>query len=120
MLIKQVENELGITRETIRYYIQEGLISPVQGENRYRDYSEEDIKQLKRIMILRQLDVSVADIRDILSGDVDICSVMAESKKHLDKKQIYVNDARSICEDLEKGNNNLFDPDLYFKDYNVV
>jgi len=56
MKIKEVENQVGMTRANIRYYEQEGLLNPTsRNENNYREYSEEDVKQLQRIKILRLL-----------------------------------------------------------------
>lgn len=120
MTIKQVEGLLGIKRETIRYYIQEGLVSPRQRENGYRMYSEEDVRQLKRIMILRQLEVSISDIRDILSGAKDLDSVLEVSRQVLDKKSEYVSDAIWICKQLTETNDSKFDPEPFFKDYNAA
>ena len=120
MTIKKVEGILGIKRETIRYYIQEGLVSPRQKENGYRMYSDEDIDQLKRIMILRQLEVSIADIRAVIRGEKDLASVLDKSKEVLDVKSEYVQDAIRICKDLIQSNDSEFDPKPYFKDYKAV
>jgi DNA-binding transcriptional MerR regulator len=114
MTIKQVEEILGINRETIRYYIHEGLVSPRQNDKGYRFYSDEDVKQLKRIMILRQLEVSVAGIRDILNGDLDFIPVLEQSKVILDKKSKYVDDAIRICAELAQSGDSNFDPDPLF------
>ena len=114
MTIKQVEEILGINRETIRYYIQEGLVSPRQNENGYRFYSEDDVQQLKRIMILRQLEVSISDIRDILQGNREFIPVLEKSKVILEKKVRYVNDAIRICAELAQSADSNFDPDPFF------
>ena len=48
MKIKEVEQRVGITRANIRYYEEEGLLNPVRNrENNYREYSEEDVKNLE-------------------------------------------------------------------------
>ena len=49
MNIKEIEERSGLTRANIRYYEQEGLIAPVRRENKYRDYSEEDLETLLRV-----------------------------------------------------------------------
>ena len=41
MTIGELERELGMTRANIRFYEQEGLLSPHRGENGYRDYAPE-------------------------------------------------------------------------------
>ena len=49
MKINEVEQQAGITKRNIRFYEQQGLLSPKRnGENGYRDYSEEDVAELKK------------------------------------------------------------------------
>ena len=55
MNIKEIEERSGLTRANIRYYEQEGLLAPARRENKYRDYSEEDLETLLRIALLRSL-----------------------------------------------------------------
>lgn len=118
MTIKEVEELLGIDRETVRFYIRKGLLSPKQIAKNYRIYSEEDVARLKRILILRQMEVSIADIGRILSGETDLQSVLAGSKELIRQKQRIVNDAADICDKLMKdGSDASFDPDLYFINY---
>ena len=62
MKIKEVEECLQVPRATIRFYEKEGLINPKKGENGYREYSDYDILILKKIIVLRKLGFSVADI----------------------------------------------------------
>ena len=115
MRIKQVEELLGIDRETIRFYIKEGLISPEQGSNRYRDYSDEDIRQLKRILIMRDLEMSVADIRGVFSGESDFAAELRASSDALSEKQAVVTDSIRICNELMKSDTVGFDPERYFR-----
>ena len=61
MNIKEIEERSGLTRANIRYYEQEGLIAPVRRENKYRDYSEEDLETLLRIALLRNRGFSLAE-----------------------------------------------------------
>lgn len=64
MLIKEVQKETGLPLQSIRYYEREGLISPARNqENRYRDYSEEDVEQLRTIAFCRKLGMPICDIR---------------------------------------------------------
>ena len=45
MTIKEVEQLTGITRQNIRFYEREGLITPRRNpENQYREYSADDVK----------------------------------------------------------------------------
>lgn len=48
MKINEVEQQVNITKKNIRFYEQQGLLSPKRNlENGYRDYSEEDVTELK-------------------------------------------------------------------------
>lgn len=55
MNIKEVEKQLSVSRSIIRFYEKEGLLKPERKENNYRDYSEQDIAALKKILVLRKL-----------------------------------------------------------------
>ena len=77
MTIKDVESKVGITKANIRYYENEGLISPKRNDaNNYREYSEEDIEQLERIKVLRVLGVPISDIRELKNGKATLENVM--------------------------------------------
>ena len=68
MTIKEVEQILNIPRATIRYYEKEKLIDPQRTENGYRDYSDEDVELLKKIIILHFVDyrIFVFDVQFLL------------------------------------------------------
>ena len=51
MKIHELENELNISRANIRFYEKEGLLTPARKENGYRDYSDDDIAVLKKIIV---------------------------------------------------------------------
>ena len=68
MTIKELEERTGMTRANIRFYESEGLLSPARRENGYRDYSEEDVKTLEKIHLLRQLHLDIDTIRLVQKG----------------------------------------------------
>ena len=66
MQIKEVERLTGMTRANIRFYEKQGLLNrTTRNEYNYRDYTEEDVRQLQRIKLLRMLEVSMDDIKEI-------------------------------------------------------
>lgn len=69
MNIAEAERRTGLTRANIRFYEKEGLLKPTRGENGYRDYTEDNVQTLRKIMLLRRLRLSVPDIRAIESGE---------------------------------------------------
>jgi MerR family transcriptional regulator, repressor of the yfmOP operon len=69
--IEQVAQRTGLTKRTLRYYEEVGLLPPTDrtGGN-YRRYSEEDIKLLQQIKELRDLlGFSLNDIRKLLDAE---------------------------------------------------
>lgn len=69
MLINEVCKECHVTKKAIEYYIEQGLIAPSVQENGYRNFSDKDVLCLKKISILRNLGLSVTDIRAVLSSE---------------------------------------------------
>ena len=67
MKINEVEAAVGVTKKNIRFYEEEGLITPSREPgNGYRSYSQADVERLRRIKLLRKLDVPLAEIREML------------------------------------------------------
>ena len=68
MFINEVCKKCSLTKKAIEYYIEQGLICPSVQENGYRCFSKEDAERLKKISILRNLGLSITEIRVVLSG----------------------------------------------------
>ena len=69
--IDQVAAQTGLTKRTLRYYEEMGLLPPTdRTEGNYRRYSDEDIHRIDHIKKLRDLlGFSLADIRAMLDVD---------------------------------------------------
>jgi len=69
--IEQVATRTGLTKRTLRYYEEVGLLPPTdRTEGNYRRYCESDIQRLERIKKLRDLlGFSLTDIREILEAE---------------------------------------------------
>ncbi len=77
MTIKEAEEQTGLSRSTIRFYEKEKLIEPSRNDkNGYRDYSEKDIEIIKKIAYLRTLEISIEDIRCIISEKVSLAEII--------------------------------------------
>lgn len=68
MTIKDMEQLTGIPKTNIRFYEAQGLISPDRSSNGYRVYGQSHAEALKRIKLLRGLDVPIETIRDVSQG----------------------------------------------------
>jgi len=79
MKINEVEAAVGVTKKNIRFYEEEGLITPSREPgNGYRSYSQADVERLRRIKLLRKLDVPLAEIREMLEGQKTLAEGMAQ------------------------------------------
>lgn len=67
MNISRVAEKCGVPPKSIRYYESIGLIHPAERRpNRYRSYSEDDMRTLAFIRRARSLGFSVEGVRDLL------------------------------------------------------
>ena len=103
MKINEVEAAVGVTKKNIRFYEEEGLITPSREPgNGYRSYSQADVERLRRIKLLRKLDVPLADIREMLEGQRTLAEGMAQQLERLSTRRKDLNEAIGFCEMLEK------------------
>lgn len=102
MTIRDVEERTGLTRANIRYYEQEGLLHPKREANGYRDYGEEDMNTLGRIRLLRQLGVSIEQLRALQSGEVELASVLTEAQNALEQQRTENDEAQALCQRLQR------------------
>lgn len=84
MTIKEVEERTGLTRSNVRFYEKEKLIAPSRNENNsYRDYSERDVEDIKKIAYLRTLGISIEDIRKVMSKETTLQKVIERQSEVL-------------------------------------
>ena len=112
--IKEVEQLTGITKQNIRYYERQRLISPNRNpENDYREYSDKDIKQLKVIKVLRKLDMPIEEIRKLLNHDITLSDAMEFQKERLTQERDRLSDALDFCNRINESELEQFDADSY-------
>jgi DNA-binding transcriptional MerR regulator len=58
----------GVSRRTVRYYIQEGLLTPPFGLGRGSHYGREHLEQLLRVKAMQEQGLALEEIRGVLSG----------------------------------------------------
>lgn len=102
MTIKELEAELGIPRASIRFYEKQKLISPKRGENAYRDYSNEDVATLKKIIIFRKLGLTISEIKDLIDGNADLPDSINQNIIALKKQIEELNGSLEICRQIQK------------------
>lgn len=67
MLIAEVCKATGLTKKAVEYYTEQGFIAPALLSNGYRDFSESDAEKLRKIRVLRLLDMNLPEIQEALS-----------------------------------------------------
>ena len=89
MKIKEICEKTGLTDRTVRYYIEENLISPFYTENylgrKAFDFSEEDLERLKEIATLRAFGFSVEEIKDISVGKLESQQIIEQVKQRTEE-----------------------------------
>ena len=100
MNIQEIERRLGVPRANIRYYEKEGLLHPRRSANNYRDYSEEDLETLKKICLLRRLDMPVETIRAVQAGEVPLAEALARQERLLAGEAARLDRAQAVCRSM--------------------
>lgn len=98
MKINEIAQRVGITRKNIRFYEQEGLLSPQRDrENGYRNYSGEDEDTLRRIKLMRKLGLPLEEIRQMQSGRLTLSEGMRRQLATLERQQRDLAVAQEFC-----------------------
>lgn len=117
MKINDMERLLGVKRSSIFYYEREGLLEPSREENNYREYSEDDLRRLKLVVVLRKLGFTVTEIRDLLDGRRALSEVLQENMARLREQSGELDEAMALCREMERKGLTMerFDADEWFE-----
>lgn len=87
--VQQAAKILNIPISTLHYYEKRKLITPQRGENSYRYYSDEDLRMMRLIVLMRHYRFSIDEIKQILqnfSNEQEYVEAVADSKEFFSKK----------------------------------
>jgi len=102
MKINEVEQIVGITKKNIRFYEQQGLLSPNRNkENGYREYSESDVKTLEDIKLLRKIGLPLEEIKLMQTGNSTVADSMKRHLITLDREKNNLSQAQMFCSRLK-------------------
>ncbi len=123
MLISDVEVMVGLSKKSIRFYEENGLLSPQRKEeNGYRIYNEEDIYKLKVIKFLRELDVPIKELIALNNGTLSLEECLKDRITKIEKiEEKYIN-VKKLCEEIINSHvqfNNIV-IDKYFNNVRVL
>ena len=81
MRINEVVKLTGVSARTLQYYDKIGLLIPQKLDNGYRDYTEENLEKLQKILFYRFLKFKLNDIKELLEGDFDNLKILEQQRE---------------------------------------
>ena len=101
MKINEVEAQVGITKKNIRFYEEQGLLSPRRNsENGYRDYGEAEVTVLRQIKLMRKLGVPLEEIRRMQAGGT-VADGMRRHLVTLERERSSLEQSILLCQSLK-------------------
>ena len=98
MKISEAAERAGLNISSVRFYERKGLLTPQrERENRYRDYTEEDVQRIKQILLYRKMGISVDIIELLLNGRVRLSDILEKQKKELESQMQELKGAAELC-----------------------
>ena len=103
--IGQAAEHSGLSAASIRLYEREGLLPHnTRGDNTYRHYSRQDIHRLRFIRLCRAMDMSLEEVRTLLSLDLrrkEDCATATEAiDAHLGHVRERLHELQGLEQDL--------------------
>ena len=104
MKIKELENLLSISRSNVRFYEKQGLFSPERKDNNYREYTNQDIEVLKKIIILRKMGFTVEEIKLIQNNDLSFAEAIANAQRRIEDEIEQLNGSLKLIKQVAQEN----------------
>lgn len=123
MLIQEVEHIVNLSKKSIRFYEDNGLLTPKRNaNNQYRIYSEDDVKKLKIIKFLRELGVPIRELKLLDNHKLSLENCMQERIKRIKIEQSKYDKVLSMCNEIIKSGETYENIDIenYFLNMNVL
>ena len=107
--VKDVSEITGVSIRTLRYYDEIGLLNPTQlTEVGYRLYDNKALEKLQQIMFFRELEIPLADIKEIIeNSNYDKEQILLTQKSLLENKRNRLNGIIELITDVTKGVNTM-------------
>ena len=101
MKINEVEAQVGITKKNIRFYEEQGLLSPRRDSaNGYRDYGKEEVAILRQVKLMRKLGVPLEEIRRMQAGGT-VADGMRRHLVTLERERHSLEQSIQLCSNLK-------------------
>ena len=115
--VNELSKITGLSKRTIRYYDQINLLKPeVISESGYRLYGNKSLEILQQILIFRELNVPLEDIKEILDNkQLDKLQLLKSHKQLLILKRDHLNDVISLVDKIINNG----DDKMSFEEFNI-
>lgn len=112
MLINETAKKCNITKKAVQYYVEQGLVNPEVLENGYKDFSEQDTKLLKQIVLYRKLGLSISEIKRVVENHNEARGILYQRALELELEKVKQEFLKRIAageevENLEQEINNI-------------
>ena len=99
MLISELSQKTGVSKDTLRFYEKAGLLNSTnkRGENNYRNYDDEAVSRLEFIKHGKSLGCTLSEIRKTMD---EWDRLSTEDKAQIVRVEGFENWSRSIVYDL--------------------
>ncbi len=120
MLINEIAKLCKVTKKSVEYYIEQGLICPNILENGYRDFSQQDIEIVNKVALYRRLGLSISEIKSILANLDELKSILCKKTLELEQEKVKQDILQRLChgeklKDLEEEINNINSKSIIIK-----
>lgn len=107
--VKEVSAITGVSIRTLRYYDEIGLLKPTDlTESGYRLYDNKALEKLQEIMFFRELEIPLADIKEIMDNpNYDRKQALLTQKSLLEQKRNRLNGIIELITDVMRGANTM-------------
>ncbi|MBR4579709.1 MAG: MerR family transcriptional regulator [Lachnospiraceae bacterium] len=104
MTVNEVSKLAGVSVRTLQYYDTIGLLKPAEySESGYRLYDDTDLERLQQILLFRELEFPLKDIKDIINrSDFDKKKALDQQIELLTLKKEHLENLISFARELKK------------------
>jgi len=107
MQIGELAQQAGVTVQTVRFYERRKLLpEPIRKQSGYRQYGENEVKQLRFIRQAKSLGFSLDEIREIIRsrgrGECPCTDVIAMAERHLHEVSEQIERLEKFREELSR------------------
>jgi len=101
--VNEVSKLTGVSIRTLQYYDQIGLLKPAEyTESGYRLYDDAALERLQQILLFRELEFPLKDIKNIVTGpDFDKTRALEQQMELLELKKEHIEKLLNLCRNLK-------------------